>query len=73
MIALHGILRGKPFEIEGKVLEFGVIGIAAPCAYCNPVERAFGEHRRGVVDDDDLRQIFGDLPQRLFVRFAVGA
>lgn len=73
MIALHRFLVREPIEVTSEVLEFGIVWIAAPSADENAVERAFIEHRRGIVDDGDLGEVFGDLPQGLFVGFALGA
>ena len=73
MIALHRFLVRKPIEVASEVLEFGIVWIAAPCTDENAVERAFIEQRRGIVDDGDLGEVFGDLSQGLFVGFALGA
>ena len=48
--------------------KFRIVGVSAPCAHEDAVERTLGKHGRRVVQNDDLGQIFGDLSKGLFVR-----
>ena len=69
MVSLHRRLFFEPIEIIAEVFEFSVIWIPTPCVGEDAILRGFGEDGRRVVDDDDLREIFGDFAKGFFVGF----